>query len=123
MISPFEAMLTQAATNLGNQFVTAVLSDPEGAIASLKQLGESLDGLCAHSGYDACQDILDAVEHGHISHEAAMQAISVLMADMQRRRQRPAAPQPQPATADQAIAAWAGGELGLEAVADWLRTH
>lgn len=97
MISPFEALLSQAATNLGSQFVTAVLSDPEGAIASLKQLGEAIDGLGCHTGYDACQDILDAVEHGHLSHEAAMQAIAILMADMQRKRQRPAAP-PRPTT-------------------------
>jgi hypothetical protein len=48
-----------------------------------------------HTGYDACQDILDAVEAGHLSHGAALQAIAVLMADMERREQRPADPRPE----------------------------
>lgn len=76
-----EALLLQAAGQVIQQVTTELASNPQDFLKSL----DDLISPC-HTGYDACQDILDACEHGHISHEAAMQTIAVLMNDMKQRK-------------------------------------
>lgn len=82
----FQQALNSAAAELGR----AIASDPSGfANAAEQALGE-LFGHNHHTGYDTIQDIWDAVEGGHISHSAALQATAILAADLERRSQRSA---------------------------------
>lgn len=82
----FQQALNSAAAELGR----AIASDPSGfANAAEQALGE-LFGHHHHTGYDTIQDIWDAVEGGHISHSAALQATAILAADLEKRSQRSA---------------------------------
>jgi hypothetical protein len=90
-IGPFEAAASQFAASIFSGLLSECARNPDGFMEGLHDLLEGPH----HTGYDACQDILDAVEGGHLSHGAALQAIAVLMADMERREQRPAAPRPE----------------------------
>ena len=113
-MNPFDAMLAQA----GTQFMSAFMNNPQGVINALDQLEEAIHP--HHTGYDACQDILDAVEAGHLSHSAALQAIAVLMADMERRGQKSAAPPRRAPAPPQNLTAWEGG-TPLDQVAEFFR--
>jgi hypothetical protein len=86
--------LNQALTQLASQAVQAVVDNPQGAI----DLASTLFGPCHHTGYDAIQDIWDAVEAGHLSHSAALNATAILAADLEQQRQRPADQPPRPHT-------------------------
>lgn len=94
-MTPFglEAIASQFFASMAQQAMAEISANPQGFIEGLNDLFEHPH----HTGYDACQDILDACEAGHISHEAATTAIRVLMADLQRRNERPATPPTAPA--------------------------
>jgi hypothetical protein len=86
--------LNQALTQLAGQVFQAIAENPQGAI-------DFTNSLFAHphpTGYDAIQDIWDAVEAGHLSHSAALNATAILAADLERQRQRPADQPPRPHT-------------------------
>lgn len=91
--------LNQALAQLAGQAFQAVIDNPQGAI----DMANTLFGPCHHTGYDAIQDIWDAVEGGSLSHSAALNATAILAADLERQRQRPADHPPQQRPQPQSI--------------------
>lgn len=115
-MTSLEAIGASLLAQLGQELTRQVINDPAPVLDLLEQI------FCPHhNGYDACQDILDAVEAGHISHMAAIKAIAILMADMEQRGQRSAAPQPQRRAQPRAIATAPAVEMDfLSAIAQFV---
>jgi hypothetical protein len=93
-----EPIIANALGQFANQLVGLALNEiqknPQGFIEQLNTLfGHS------HTGEDVIQDVWDAVKAGHLSHAAGVQATFILAADLERKRQKPAAP-PTPTYAD-----------------------
>ena len=83
------SVFTQFVGQMATQLTQELTKDPQ---ATAQAVGEFFNSLCEephHTGYDACQDILDACEAGHLSHQAALTAVTVLIKDMEHRSQRP----------------------------------
>lgn len=76
-----EGVVASFATTLLTEAAQAALSNPAEFFDSFDQLFSH-----HHTGYDACQDILDACEAGHVSEDASLQAIAILLSDMKQRK-------------------------------------
>lgn len=87
--------LDQAMAAMGAYVAQQVLTNPQGTVDALTQLSQTLFGTQQHTGYECIQDLWDAVEAGHLSHGAALNATAILAADLERQRQRPADQPPQ----------------------------
>lgn len=80
-----EPIVATLLNSLVNMAVTEISKNPQGLMDLIQ---------CRHTTADCIQDIWDAVAAGNLAPSAALAATQALAADMERRQQRPAAPQP-----------------------------
>lgn len=85
-----EQIMTQAITAIAQQAAGEILRDPQGALKALDDLLLPLFDH-HHTAEDVAQDALDAYEAGHLSADAAMKIVAVVLGDKEAQRKTAAA--------------------------------